>query len=216
MKKIVCILVIISLIIISIVGCATSGNEEKEIPTVKSGQEIAFTMGNQAVLIDEVRYYAYTSQATYETYFIAKEKKELNWKDIMSGKTTWTQGVKSLVFDDICKRECMYSYAEEYNVSLDEEEMKAVEKKVDEYFDKTANKIINKINISKDRLKDVFIKAAIATKVENIMNAVEKGNADKMYKTWKEENTITAEKNWDAINFDEPIFTMEDFNEKTS
>lgn len=39
---------------------------------------LTITAGGSQVMLDEVRYYAYTAQATYETYYLTKGK-EIDW-----------------------------------------------------------------------------------------------------------------------------------------
>ena len=33
---------------------------------------------------------------------------------------------------------------------------------------------------------------------------------EETYKNWKNENTVTAETQWESITFNKPIFTMDD------
>jgi hypothetical protein len=205
LKVILCVALMIGLM-----GC-TSAKKDSEIETTTLSPEktVAIHAGKVEVYLDEAKYYAYTAQATYETYFIT-ENKELDWNSEMKEDTTWQQGVKSLVLDDICRRECMYAYADEYNVSLTDAEQSAIEKNVKNYLEKTSEKLISRINIDEKRLKFVFEKKKIAEKVEEIMTACDENLPDQVYEKWKTGNTVTAEKSWDNITFDKAIFTLED------
>ena len=49
-------------------------------------------------------------------------------------------------------------------------------------------------------------------KVENVMTFKNENLPDEMYNNWKKANTVTANSGWEKINFDEPIFTLEDVN----
>lgn len=179
----------------------TSDTPSKEIVVIKAG--------DAKVYLDEAKYYAYTAQATYETYYIS-EGKEIDWESRMKDEASWQQGVKSIVFDNICRRECMYALAEEYNVSLTESEEEDIKADVANYYAHTNKKLASKIGIEKARLKYVFEKQRIAQKLENILNTTDKKNADKTYEMWKEGNTVTAEEQWIKITYSEHIFTLED------
>lgn len=198
------------IMIISLIGCKNNNaDNEKEVVTIKAEEIVAINAGDVKVFFDEVSYYAYTAQATYETYYIS-EGKEINWNDNMMDDVTWQQGVKSTVLDDICRRECMYSLAEEYNVSLTEEEKEEIDFSVTKYYQETDRNLMSKIGIKEKRLRFVFQKKKIAEKVEDIMVAADKNLPDKTYEKWKKGNTVTAEKQWEDITFKEHLFTLED------
>lgn len=198
------------LIVVCMVGCRKNDSDRKEKPTILDADKMAVIhAGDVNVFLDEARYYAYTAQATYEAYYIS-EGKNIVWDNDMTEGVTWQQGVKSTVLDDICRRECMYALADSYNVSLTEEEKEQIDIAVRKYFSDTNKKLLLKVGIEEKRLKFVFQKAKIAEKVEEIMSAANKKNPDKVYESWKTGNTVTAEKQWQTINFNEHIFTLED------
>ena len=121
-KKLICILVGLT-VAMGLVGCGQKkAVEETTVATSETGSEsstvlkgtasksstgsdgadttLTITAGGSQVMLDEVRYYAYTAQATYETYYLTKGK-EIDWDSKMDGNVTWEQGVTSLVLDDI-------------------------------------------------------------------------------------------------------------------
>lgn len=196
---------------ISLVGCGDSKVEQVDTTTKSTSQIVAINAGESAVYLDEAMYYAYTAQATYETLFIS-EGKEIDWNSEMKEGISWQQGVKSTVLDDICRRECMYSLAEEYNVSLSEEDEKEIAVYVENFFKNSNEKLISKINIERERLTYVFEKQKIAKRVEEIMTASDKNKPDKTYENWKSGNNVTAEEQWQSITFGEHIFGLEDLD----
>lgn len=202
----VCCLVIA--LCFSMIGCG--GNSSKEEVTTSSAEDtVAIHAGSVNVYLDEVRYYAYVAQGTYETYYLT-EGKEIDWNEKTKKGVTMETLVKSTVLDEICRRECLYSCQKEYNVELSEDEQKKIEIDVDNYYKETNGELLSKIGISRERLKEVFEKQTIAKKVEDVMEYSDKNLADETYKNWKKENTVTAESQWESITFDKPIFTMED------
>lgn len=187
----------------------TNNSEESIKEESDADETAAIKVGSSIVYLDEILYYAYTTQATYETYYLSQGK-EIDWDSDMKKGVTWQQGVKSNILDDICRREYFYSLAENYDIELSDSEEESVQKAADEYFEQSSEKIIKKINIKRQRLKEVFEKQKIAQHVEDIVNASDNNAADEMYNKWKKGNTVTADEQWDNINFNEPIFTLED------
>lgn len=212
------ILCMVAILGMGIVGCNKQYSKEN-VSTImseedneagESADEIAvISLGKNEVYLDEVLYYAYTTQATYETYYLA-EGKEMNWNAEMKKGVTWQQGIKSIILDDICRREYFCSLADKYDVELSDSEEENIQKAADEYFEQSSEKLIKKINIKRERLKEVFEKQKIAQHVENILKASDESQADDMYNKWKKGNTVTADEQWEMINFGEPIFTLED------
>ena len=224
-KKLICILAGLT-VAVGFVGCG----QGKAVATSETGSEsstvlkgtasksstgsdgadttLTITAGGSQVMLDEVRYYAYTAQATYETYYLTKGK-EIDWDSKMDGDVTWEQGVKSLVLDDICKREWLNEVSSQYDIKLTKKEKSSVKTKALEYFKNTNVKLAKKINISEDRLIKVFEKAEIADKTEKKMEK-DGSSTKEMYIKWKKGNNVTAESQWNNINFKEAIFTLED------
>lgn len=229
-KKLICILAGLT-VAAGLVGCGQGKSvEETTVATSETGSEsstvlkgtasksptgsdgadatLTITAGGSQVMLDEVRYYAYTAQATYETYYLTKGK-EIDWNSKMDGDVTWEQGVKSLVLDDICKREWLNEISSQYDIKLTKKEKLSVKTKALEYFKNTNVKLAKKINISEGRLIKVFEKAEIANKTEKKMEK-DGSSTKEMYIKWKKGNNVTAESQWNNINFKEAIFTLED------
>ena len=229
-KKLICILAGFT-VAVGLVGCGQGKTvEETTVATSETGSEsstvlkgtvsksstgsdgadtiLTITAGGSQVMLDEVRYYAYTAQATYETYYLTKGK-EIDWDSKMDGDVTWEQGVKSLVLDDICKREWLNEISSQYDIKLTKKEKLSVKTKALEYFKNTNVKLAKKINISEGRLIKVFEKAEIAKKTEKKMEK-DGSSTKEMYIKWKKGNNVTAESQWNNINFKEAIFTLED------
>ena len=156
------------------------------------------------IYMDEVRYYAYKTQATYEVYYISKNK-ELKWNKKLKIGVTLEEGVKSQILSNICERQALYEEASKYDVSLSAEEESEANEEADYYLENSSEKMLSKVNISKERLVEIYKKEKIAKKVEDILNAKEKNSADEMYQQWKSKVTIVMEEPWGKINFSEKI-----------
>ena len=154
--------------------------------------------------MDEVRYYAYKTQATYEVYYMSKNK-ELKWNKKLKIGVTLEEGVKSQILSNICERQALYDEASKYDVSLSAEEESEANEEADYYLENSSEKMLSKVNISKERLVEIYKKEKIAKKVEDILNTKEKNSADEMYQQWKSKVTIVMEEPWGKINFSEKI-----------
>ena len=69
---------------------------------------------------------------------------------------------------------------------------------------------MSKFGISKELFKIFFEKQSIAKKIENVMAFANENLPEETYKSWKTENTVTAEVQWESITFKQPIFSLED------
>ena len=209
MKRLIALTICI-ILALGLVGC---GCGSKDDATLTDDKRVAITADGNEVYLDEAKYYAYSSQGTYEIYFIANDE-EIDW-NAKAEDSTWQGVVKGQTLDDICRRECFYAKKDDYNVKLDADEKKEVQNKVKSYFEESSQKLKDKIGISKKRLAAVFTKDAIAQKVEDIMEAEEKGSAGKYYKDWIDDASVDCARCWSNINFGEHIFTKKDVENET-
>ena len=210
-KYMVTMLLVMITVLVSVTGCGAKKNKKVEETTGKADEIVAIHAGNADVYLDEAKYYAYTAQATYETYYLTKGK-EIDWNSTTKAKVTIQEMVKSTVLDDICRRECMYEYGIQNGVKLEEEEKAELKLKLENYYKNTNPVLLEKIRVERKRLEIIFEKEEIAKKTEEVLNAMEKNLAEKTYKTWKSENTVMAEKQWEEITFGKPIFTLKDLD----
>lgn len=210
MKRLL-LLTICILFTLGLVGCGCGGQDDSKMTDDK---RVAITVDGEDVYLDEAKFYAYSAQATNEVYYIANEPKEIDWNKKV-GNGTAQNAIKGEVLDSICQRECFYDKKDEYNVKLDADEKEEVEKKVNNYYAESSKKLKDKIGITKKRLKEIFTKDAIATKVEDIMEAEEKGSASKYAKDWIDDASIDCEDCWKNINFQTHIFSKKDVENET-
>lgn len=182
----------------------STSNNTTETKDEASGNQIGIKAGDTSIYMDEVRYYAYKTQGTYEVYYLSKDK-VLDWNQELSEGVTLQEGVKSEVLDGICKRLALFEKADDYNIFLTQDQKEEVVENVEYYFTNSSEKMINKVNISIERLKEVYEKEMIAGLVEQAMEDKERGSSDAMYLKWKQDNKVITEKAWDDINFDEKI-----------
>ena len=197
------ILLVLSLILSVFTGCEVSEKQQGIPDSVDT-----IRVGNIYVEDDEMRYYFYNTQATYEAYYIAEDM-ELDWDSELQEGTSLREGVKSIILDDICKREVIISFAEDYSIETDSDDVSEAEKMVETFFTETNPKLQSKINISPLRLQEIFEKEILYKKVSEAMEAEEEGKTDEMYKNWKNANNVTTGDKWHELDFDEVILSGE-------
>ena len=193
-------------------------NESNIKESLEASTIIAVVVENTPVYLDEVRYYAMTTQATYETYYIANGSKP-DWNSKVDDNITLEVAVKSKLLDEICRRESLIMQAtnnelkEELGTVLTESDLNEIDEKTDIFYKETSPKLIERIGISKDRLKEVFRKEALYNKL--LDEAEEAGlDVDEIYEEWKKKNSISTRQEWSDIRFTKPIFTEEDLTEE--
>ncbi|MBE5958160.1 MAG: hypothetical protein E7254_04770 [Lachnospiraceae bacterium] len=196
------------LLVMSFVMFVLSGCDVKESRIINNDNIDTIQVGDSRVEEDEMRYYFYNTQATYEAYYIAENMK-LDWDSEIQEGILLRDGVKSTVLDDICKREVIVSMAEDYSVELDNEDESEADKMVETFFTETNPKLQTKIDISPLRLKEVFEKELLYKKVLEIMENEEEGYSDEMYKNWKTANNVTTGEKWKKLDFNEKILEEE-------
>ena len=161
MKKLAVVLMLAVVFTITLTGCSKDkGNQETTAGQVdlSSNSEVAINAGGIGVLTDEVRYYAYTAQATYEAYYIS-ENKNMDWKSDMKKGVSWQEGVKSIVLDDICRREYFCSLAKKYDVQLSDSDEDNVKAAVNDFFEESDSGLVKKIDIkiTEKCYKNIFL-----------------------------------------------------------
>lgn len=216
MLKKIWVLWTICLLFVGVTACGKS--KCQETPTTKhipDDKNVAVNAGKIKVYADEAKYYLFTAQATYETYYLTQDE-SIDWGKKMTGNTTWETVVKGQVLDEICQRECFYALAGQYNVSLTDLEQVTLNKMVKAYFSETDEELKKKIGIDEKRLKTIFEKDMVARKVEDVLEAMsaddgsDQKKGDEIYRQWKENNLVMATETWEEIRLEGHIFTKED------
>lgn len=146
-------IVLFLILMITICTCACSGADDKE--DEDDSLTAVLEVGGTKVYMDEIKYYAYTKQASHEAYYIAYGQ-EVDWQEDVDSEKTLEETVKDIVLNEICKRTIVNNHADKYNVTLDESDMQEAKDMVETYFSDSASALISAIGITEDRLTEVF------------------------------------------------------------
>lgn len=210
MKRVVICLIIATMSLLMFACGNTEDSDNKKdndkkidvaAPADKAKDVVVITAGDRNVYLDEVRYYLYNTQATYEAVYMAEDK-EVDWEQIVEGDIVLKDAVKSTVIDKICKREAILSYADAYDVKLSDSELEEIDKKVQIFFDESDDELLRRIDVSPERLQEIYKKDALCELIISRMDSEEQGKADKMYKQWKQDSVVETTGYWDKLSFD--------------
>lgn len=210
-------------------GCKAKDDKTKDTTTLPKtsttvevkddkAQIIAMVVGGVNVYLDEFHYYAYTTQATYEVYYLT-ENEVLDWNRIVTGNITLEEAAKNKIYEDICKRQAMLyiganpKEGASYNITPTDDMMKEVDEMVRGYEQGTNEKLKERIGISTNRLKEVYLKDILSKAIMEQMKEQGK-DPEKEYQKWREENEFNTFEWFDKFDFRDTIFKSLDDNTK--
>ena len=145
-------------------GCGKNAKEQTEI----TKDSIAAKVNDVEITLEEASFYAYMEQANYEAYYVASGV-EIDW----SYETTDDDG-NTVTIEDLVKEESMEiiyrqilfeDLAEEYGITLDEEDLEGVATDVSDFFTDSDDELLEKIGASKELVEKVYKSVALYKKV---------------------------------------------------
>ncbi len=155
----------------ALTGCYTKVKPEDYANTVVA------TYGDEKVMLDEANYYVKMYQATNDAYFTYysyfygyKTIKDMydSVADEKTGKTMW-DNMKQNAMATLYQTYVLASHANEYGVSLSDEDNKKIDENVKDFFEEGDNGIREAINISEDHLREVLKRNALAVRVHEYL-----------------------------------------------
>lgn len=140
----------------SFTGC-TAVTEDDYSKTVVA------TYGDQKIYLDEAnfdaRYYQYMYERFYSSYYGS------DFWSTDAGSGTMEENLKTNVMSEIMQTYVLMEHADEYKVSLSDEDKKKVSKAVKEFLDTSDEKLIKAANATQDLVNKVYTNNALANKV---------------------------------------------------
>lgn len=150
------------------------------LPSCGKSNKTVMSIGDEKLTDGVLRFYAYNTQASYESYYYACGAK-LNWDKETSGETL-EEEVKASILEDIKRTYILTNHASDFSFnkgSVTDDELK---ERVKEFNDETSEKLKKKINISDEELKSVLKHQILYEKIG------EKIKQDKSIKADPDEN----------------------------
>lgn len=141
------------------------------------GTTTVATFGDQKIMLDEANYYvkmhqvSYDSSFYYYSYFYGfKNLKDMyeSVADEKTKKTLWDT-LKEDAMGAVYQTYVLCDHADDYNISLTDEDKEKIEKSVKSYFEEGDSGLTSAINISEEHLRDLLTRNAIAVKVHDYL-----------------------------------------------
>lgn len=145
-----------------LVGCGGKGGNGSGSSVAKG--DAAITMDQGSISMGEARLYAYVMRSTYESYYGA----DIWNMEVEEGKT-FGDSLKEMVTPQLVQMILLSSQAEDYGVTLDEEDNKAVEEYVTNFKTNVGEDVMTKEGITEDDIRSVIQKSTLSGKVYSAM-----------------------------------------------
>ena len=158
LKRSLALLLAMALAISAFTGCKRTSYDISDY-----GTTVVATYGDEKIYLAEANFYArlqqYYSEAIYSMYY-----GEDFWTMDASGKTLEAV-TKENVMASVLQTRILMEHAQEYGVSLTDEDKEKVKKAVSEFFSENDENLKEAVNLTDDQLYDILEKNALAMKV---------------------------------------------------
>ena len=160
-KKVVALAAVAAMAVTSLVGCAGSASVDNNA--------VVATVGDRELKAGVANFYARYQQAMYESYFSAMMGESM-WSMEISEGVTYEETVKEGVVDTLIQCYILEDHMEEYNVSISDDEMAAIEAVADAFA--SANEDGMKyVSGDKENVVELLRVFTISKKMETAMTA---------------------------------------------
>lgn len=152
----------------ALTGCYTTVKDDNYDTTVVA------TLGDQDIYLTEVNYYLMMLQVTYDYYydyfystyygFTSKEEFYEYTGFSSDGTSTW-DGMKEDAMAMVQQTYILCSYADEFGISLSDEDLEKVDEAVEEFLTETDSGIVEACKVDEESLTDIYKRNALANRV---------------------------------------------------
>ena len=164
MKKRIAVLILSVLMAASVLG-GCSG----KVDTSKYATTAFATIGGEKLYMDELNYYLRTNQYMYEQWGYLEYMGAEKWDDEISYYNLWTEipgeSLKQNAVTTVRQAYIMSKEAEKAGITLTAEEQAKVEEAVDKFLNASDAELLAAVNISKERLTEIYTRNALANKM---------------------------------------------------
>ena len=159
MKRIVSAIIVGAMSAALLSGCGSQGTSGG----TKAG-DAALTMEQGSVTMGEARLYAYVMKSRYEAYYGSSI-----WDMEVEDGVTFGDSMKDVITNQLVQMIFLNSQAEDYGVSLDDEDNTAVEEYVENFKTNIGEEVMTEEGITEDDVRSVVQKSTLAGKVYQAM-----------------------------------------------
>lgn len=160
MKRIISVVTIGVMTAATLAGC---GNKGTAGASAASG-DAAVTMDQGSISMGEARLYAYVMRNQYEAYYGSSI-----WDMEVEEGVTLGDSMKGVITDQLVQMIILNSQAEDYGVSLNDEDNQAVEEYVENFKTNIGEDVMEKEGFTEDNIRSVVQKSTLAGKVSQAM-----------------------------------------------
>ena len=160
MKRIISVVTIGVMTAATLAGC---GNKGTAGASAASG-DAAVTMDQGSISMGEARLYAYVMRNQYEAYYGSS----ICDMEVEEG-VTLGDSMKGVITDQLVQMIILNSQAEDYGVSLNDEDNQAVEEYVENFKTNIGEDVMEKEGFTEDNIRSVVQKSTLAGKVSQAM-----------------------------------------------
>lgn len=145
-------------------GCTT-----KYVAKSKYATTVVAEYNGQEIMLAEANFMAVMSQYSYEqTYYSYFGVTDI-WDTALSDDMTMEESVKADVMAALLQTTLLCSMAEEYGVSLSDEDKEAVEEQIEYFLENAGSTLIERTGADEELLRTVYTNNALANRVWEYM-----------------------------------------------
>lgn len=160
MKRILSVVTIGVMTAATLAGCGNKGTAGASA----ASSDAAVTMDQGSISMGEARLYAYVMRNQYEAYYGSSI-----WDMEVEEGVTLGDSMKGVITDQLVQMIILSSQAEDYGVSLNDEDNQAVEEYVENFKTNIGEDVMEKEGFTEDNIRSVVQKSTLAGKVSQAM-----------------------------------------------
>ena len=160
MKRILSVVTIGVMTAATLAACGNKGTAGASA----ASSDAAVTMDQGSISMGEARLYAYVMRNQYEAYYGSSI-----WDMEVEEGVTLGDSMKDVVTDQLVQMIILSSQAEDYGVSLNDEDNQAVEEYVENFKTNIGEDVMEKEGFTEDNIRSVVQKSTLAGKVSQAM-----------------------------------------------
>ncbi len=145
-------------------GALLAGCGNKDTAGGDAAKDVAVTMEQGSISMGEARLYAYVMKSQYEAYYGSSI-----WDMEVEDGKTFGDSMKGMITEQLAQMIVLNSQAEEYGVSLSDEDNEAVEEYVENFKTNIGEDVMEKEGITEDDVRAVVQQSTLAGYVYQAM-----------------------------------------------
>ena len=196
--------------------------------------QVVATVGDESITLGTANFFARLQQASYETYYAGMmgTTGEEMWNQIDESGVSYQDGVKDGLMDNLTTMYVLRQHADEYGVSVTDDEKNAIEKAAKEFLESNSEEVLNEVSADEETIKELLELMTIqfkmreplleeATKAAESEKESEAQESDvdaqaaidyqynEIISEWKKDVKVDVDKEaWNKIDFKKKGFTI--------